>query len=103
MTVRDWGVEGKGWPESETEKYYDRLPNRAKGKVRDAVWNLSRHSAGMLTRFRTDAHEIWLDHEVTSPNLAMPHMPATGVSGVDLYATDPTGEWRWLAVSRPTE
>ena len=84
--VRDWGVEGKGWAESETEKYFDRLPARAKGVVRDPVWNLSRHSAGMLARFRTDASEIWVDYEVTSASLAMPHMPATGVSGVDLYS-----------------
>jgi lysophospholipase L1-like esterase len=101
--VRDWGIEGKGWPESETEKYFDRLPKRAKGVVREAVWNLSRHSAGMLARFRTDATEIWVDHKVTSANLAMPHMPATGVSGIDLYATDDEGAWRWLAVTRPTQ
>jgi hypothetical protein len=98
--VRDWGVEGKAW--QDTEKYFDRLPARAKGKVRDAVWNLSRHSAGMLARFRTDAQEIWVDYEVTSSNLAMPHMPATGVSGVDLYAEVDDGQWRWLSVSRPT-
>jgi lysophospholipase L1-like esterase len=98
----DWGVEGKGWDESETEKYFDRLPKRAKGVVRDAVWNLSRHSAGMLTRFRTDADQIWIDYEVTSDRLAMPHMPATGVSGVDLYATDDDGHWRWLSVAKPT-
>ncbi len=101
--VRDWGVEGKGWPESETEKYYDRLPLRAKGVVRDAVWNLSRHSAGMLTRFRTDATEIWVDYKVTSSRLDMPHMPATGVSGVDLYADDERGHSRWLSVSRPSQ
>jgi hypothetical protein len=100
--VRDWGVEGKGWPESETEKYFDRLPSRAKGVVRDPVWNLSRHSAGMLARFRTDAREIWIDHTVTSASLSMPHMPATGVSGIDLYAQTDQGDWRWLAVSRPT-
>lgn len=101
--VRDWGIEGRGWPATETEKFYDRLPKRAKGMVRDAVWNLSRHSAGMLTRFRTNASEIWVDYQVTSSNLAMPHMPATGVSGIDLYATDPSGNWRWLAVTRPSQ
>ena len=100
--VREWGVEGKGWGEAESANYYDRLPGRAKGHVRDAVWNLSRHSAGMLTRFRTDADAIWVDYKVTSGRLDMPHMPATGVSGVDLYATDGAGDWRWLAVTRPT-
>jgi lysophospholipase L1-like esterase len=32
----------------------------------------------------------------------MPHMPATGVSGLDLYAEDEQGRERWLAVVRPT-
>lgn len=97
----DWGVEGKGW--QETDRYYDRLPARAQGVVRDAVWNLSRHSAGMLVRFRTNATSIDVDYELTSSGLAMPHMPATGVSGVDLYARDDEGHWRWVSVSRPTK
>ena len=100
--VRDWGVEGKGWGEKDSEHDYDRLPGRAKGHVRQAVWNLSRHSAGMLTRFRTDADAIWVDYKLTSSKLALPHMPATGVSGIDLYATDEAGDWRWLAVTRPS-
>lgn len=98
--VRDWGVEGKGW--TDTEKYFDRLPARAKGVVRDAVWSLSRHSAGMLVRFRTDATQIFADYTVTSTRLEMPHMPATGVSGLDLYAEDAAGVWRWVAVMKPT-
>ena len=101
--VREWGVEGKGWPEAETQKYFDRLPERAKDIVREPVWKLSRHSAGMLVRFKTDAPEIWVDYKVTSPRLAMNHMPATGVSGIDLYATDDDGNSRWLAVSRPDQ
>jgi hypothetical protein len=31
----------------------------------------------------------------------MPHMPATGVSGLDLYARNDKGEWRWVQVTRP--
>ncbi len=33
--------------------------------------------------------------------LAMPHMPATGVSGLDLYVKSADGRWRWLAVGFP--
>lgn len=98
--VQDWGVEGKGW--KDTERYYDRLPERAEKKVRSAVWNLSRHSAGMLVRFETDAPKIHARYKLRSANLAMPHMPATGVSGVDLYARNEVGQDRWLAVAKPT-
>ena len=97
--VRQWGVEGRGW--ADTARYFDRLPARAESRVRAAVWNLSRHSAGMLVRFRTDAPAIHARYALLSGSLAMPHMPATGVSGLDLYARDEQGRDRWLAVSRP--
>ena len=65
------------------------------------MWSLSRDSAGMLVRFQTDATAIWADYVLRSDRLAMPHMPATGVSGVDLYARDAQGQWRWVNVTRP--
>ena len=99
--VQDWGVEGKGW--DDTAKFFDRLPARAEGKVRDAVWGLSRHSAGMSVRFSTDATSIWVDYAVTSPRLAMAHMPATGVSGLDLYAQTDDGKWSWVSVLKPNK
>jgi hypothetical protein len=99
--LRDLGIEGKGW--TDTKALYDRLPAKAQGKVREAVWNLSRHSAGLCARFVTDAQEIHARWTLTSKNLAMPHMPATGVSGLDLYVKDDKGTWRWLAVGQPRE
>lgn len=97
--VRDWGVEGKGW--SDTERYFDRLPAKAKTMVRPPVWALIRHSAGMCVRFETDAAAVSARWTLLSKRLAMTHMPATGVSGLDLYARDDSGRWHWLAVGRP--
>lgn len=97
--VRAWSVSGRGW--SDTERYFDRLPARAKGVVRDAVWNLSRHSAGMSIEFVTDAATISVRYALLSEAVAMPHMPATGVSGLDLYARD-GDRWRWGAVFKPS-
>ena len=101
--VRDWGVEGRAF--TDTENYFDRLPARAKGVVRDAVWNLSRQTSGMSVRFETDATAIYLRCALLNPRLAMPHMPASGVSGLDLYGrTDGGGGgWRWLQSHRPSE
>ncbi|HUG20425.1 MAG TPA: SGNH/GDSL hydrolase family protein [Planctomycetaceae bacterium] len=98
--VEDWGIEGKGF--NDTLRYFDRLPGRAEKTVRGPVWSLSRHSAGMLVRFETDAPDIHVKYDLLSSNLAMPHMPATGVSGVDLYGRNETGQDRWVKVSRPT-
>jgi lysophospholipase L1-like esterase len=97
--VTQWGVEGRGW--TETRRYFDRLPAKAEGVVRAPVWSLSRHSAGMCVRFATDAAEIHARYTLLSSSLGMPHMPPTGVSGLDLYAQDDEGTWRWVAVSRP--
>jgi len=98
--VRDWGVEGRGW--METLRYFDRLPGKAQTSVPEAVWNLSRHTAGMSTRFISDAATIWVRYSLLSDRLAMPHMPATGVSGLDLYAEDDEGFDRWVSVVKPS-
>ncbi|MBN2508422.1 MAG: SGNH/GDSL hydrolase family protein [Verrucomicrobia bacterium] len=97
--VRALGVEGQGW--CDTRAPFDRLPAKAEGVVRSAVWELSRHSAGLCVRFVTDGSEIHARWVLTSSRLAMPHMAATGVSGVDLYVKTERGRWRWLAVGRP--
>ena len=98
--IRLLGVEGQGW--KDTKAPFDRLPAKAEGKVREAVWGLSRHSAGLCVRFVTDATAVHGRWELTSKNLALPHMPATGVSGLDLYVRLPGGRWHWLGTSRPT-
>ena len=98
--VKNLDLEGKAW--ADTEAPYDRLPAKAKGVVRDAVWGLSKHSAGMCVRFVTDANAIQARWKLTSSKLAMPHMAATGVSGLDLYVKTDKG-WRWLAVGMTKE
>ncbi|MEZ6135707.1 MAG: SGNH/GDSL hydrolase family protein [Pirellulaceae bacterium] len=99
--VTGWGVEGRILPDQERFRWFDRLPSSAKGSVTSNVWNLSRDSAGMMVRFKTDATAIHVHYKLLDGNLAMPHMPATGVSGVDLYARDQNGKWRWVQVTKP--
>lgn len=98
---REWGVEGRGWEDQPRLRYYDRFPAKAEQMVPDAVWRLSRDSAGMAVLFATDARAIWVDYRLRSDRLALPHMPATGVSGVDLYAAVGSERPRWVQVSRP--
>lgn len=97
--VRLLGVEGRGW--TNTKAPFDRLPAKAEKIVRPPVWSLSRHSAGLCVRFLTDATSLKARWKLTSPRLAMPHMAATGVSGLDLYVKTDAGKWRWLAVGFP--
>lgn len=98
--IRPLGLEGQGW--TDTKAPFDRLPVKAEKTARPPVWNLSRHSTGLCVRFVTDATTIHARWTVTNKNLAMPHMPATGVSGLDLYVKTPAGKWQWVANGRPT-
>ena len=99
--VTSWGVEGRAWPEMERKRWFDRLPAVADGKVTAAVWGLSRDSAGMMVRFKTDATVIWADSTVLKEKLNGANMTPIGASGLDLYARDEAGKWRWVGVSRP--
>ena len=94
------GIEGRGW--TDTESPFDRLPSRAKGKVPDSVWGLSKHTAGLCVRFRTDSPSIFLKMDLLSSILAMPHMPATGVSGFDLYMRTGKDRWQWVKQAMPS-
>ena len=94
-TMSAIGVEGQGWPKEDLKFRYDRLPAKAEKIVRKPVWDLSRHSAGLCFRFNTDSTSIKIRYTVGG-GLAMTNMPATGVSGIDLYALD-KGVWKWVA------
>ena len=94
--VRDWGVEGRGW--SETERYFDRLPAHARGVVPDPVWERARFTSGVSARFETGATEIWVRWTLLEAGRSMPQTPATAVNGLDLYAADASGRPRWVAI-----
>ncbi len=96
--IRDLGIEGQGW--WDTDSPFGRLPERAKSDIRPTVWDLSRHSAGLCVRFMTDAPSISARWTLLHANLAMPHMPASGMSGLDLY-TKLKGKWVWAGVGIP--
>ena len=89
-------IEGKGWKDTET--VYSRLPVKSKGVVRDPVWELSKCSAGICIHFSTDSSSLSVRWDGVK---SMDHMTAVGVSGLDLYVRH-DGQWKWLAVGRPT-
>lgn len=74
---------------------FGRLPAQLKGSVREAVWNLGEYSAGLYIDFKTNSDTIVVKYKVKSV-LNMPHMPTTGVSGVDLYFhNEQNKRWEW--------
>jgi len=67
------------------EKNYIRFPEKYQSTLRESVWKLGQNSAGISVRFRTNARTIIVRCTVMN-DVNLPHMPATGVKGVDLYA-----------------
>ncbi|HEX6431262.1 MAG TPA: SGNH/GDSL hydrolase family protein, partial [Niastella sp.] len=90
-------VEGQAWP-AEVTTPYDRFPARAEKTLNPNVWNISHSSAGLYIKFKTNATSMVVRYKVKGA-LDMTHMPATGVSGIDLYAIDPNGQWKWAPAS----
>ena len=72
---------------------FRRLPPEMQAMIREPLWNLGCHSAGLYIRFRSDApriHAKW-----TNTGFRMPHMTDCGVGGLDLYALI-DGQWRFV-------
>ena len=93
-------IEGRAWLGEERRSPYDRFPTRWMDKATPAVQGNATHSAGMAVRFKTNADHIFIRYELTSANLAMYHMPSTGVSGFDLYGRDSEGTFRFIQIAQ---
>jgi lysophospholipase L1-like esterase len=98
-SIAEWQLEGRAF--NVRKAPFDRLPAAAEGVVPAPVWSLSRQSAGIAARFQSDATAVHVRYRLTSERLSMPHMPASGVSGVDLYARDSRGHLRWVRATLP--
>lgn len=85
----------------DTGARYERLPDSLKNISRPPLWNLSRNSAGMAIRFRSNSTQIAAKWETLSNN-HMNHMTDVGVKGLDLYCLQKNGNWRFVNSARPT-
>jgi len=91
-------LEGKMF--TDVDRFYDRLPRNVTKNVNGGVRGMKCHSAGLQFRFRTDSPKLTFRWVPINRNLAMDHMPATGVSGIDVYAQGSDGVWRYVKTGR---
>ncbi len=92
-------IEGRAF--NDVEHYYDRLPSNVTTKVNGGVRSMKHHTAGMQFRFATDSKKLVFKWVPYSANLSMNHMPATGVSGIDIYKFDAaSSKWRYVKTGR---
>lgn len=89
-------LHGQALPDEPRSNYFQRLPDAVETQVRPVVWQLSCNAAGETLQFYTNSPRIKVRYTVSEKH-AFPHMPATGKSGVDLYAYDADGDALWCA------
>jgi hypothetical protein len=101
-THRKWvdscalNIGGKGFVD--TDLLFHRLPIRAKKTVRPDVWRESTRSSGLYVSFTTDSHNISARWSLQDDPAPFTVMNTLASSGLDLYARDDSGKWRWLAL-----
>ena len=95
---KDLPLEGRAF--SDTERYYDRLPKGVTTNVNEGVRWMRHHTAGMQFRFATDSKKLHFEWVPFVGSLSMDHMPASGVSGIDVYELLDDGKWRYAATGR---
>jgi hypothetical protein len=94
-------LEGTEIADSLKENRYDRLPLSYKEIVRKPLWELSKSSAGLSLRFRSNSSCISVKWTLLFNN-SMNHMAETGIKGVDLYFNN-NGKWQYLNTARPVD
>ena len=92
-------IEGRAF--DDTEHYYDRLSANVTTNVNGGVRSMKHHTAGMQFRFSTDSKRLVFKWVPYNQSLAMDHMPASGVSGIDVYRFDAkSGRWLYVKTGR---
>lgn len=90
-----------GKASTSTGRRYERLPDSLKNISRPSLWMLSRNSAGMAIRFRSNSARIAVRWKPLFNN-HMNHMTDTGIKGLDLYCWEGNRQWIFVNSARPT-
>ncbi|MBO7654913.1 MAG: nucleoside hydrolase [Kiritimatiellae bacterium] len=94
-------LEGKAY--TDVKRFYDRLPASVETNktINGGVWGQCHHTTGESFRFTTDAPWMRIQWSLIGAGLSMNHMPATGMSGIDVYTWTEADGWRYRATGRP--
>ncbi len=94
-----FGIEGKAW--GDTSQFAQRLPDRAKDALRPELWDRAFTSAGFCVHFRTDSPRIWARWRIAEWKGVPRGETLLRWCGIDLYARDDAGRWRWAGQGYP--
>ncbi len=86
-------LRGLAWPH-ENGGSFSRLPLRAHGQVRDALWELAQQPAGAHLAFRSDCSQMHVRVEL-GPEHPLLNMCPTGSRGMELFCGPPYDMRSW--------
>ena len=95
---RSLAVEGRAF----AADGFGRLPVSVSNAVPERVWRRGLDSSGFSFRFATDSSSLRFRWSLGKEKLSMGHMPAAGVSGLDVYRRAPGCAWEHVAMGVPT-
>ena len=89
---------GKGF---EGGKHYCRLPEPVKEKVTNKkVKLMADDCTGLYVEFKTDANKLNFEWTLANPDRSDANISPTGCQGLDIYAGDGAGNWRFVSTGR---
>ena len=97
-SVSDLTILGRSFPAQTT---YRRFPDSLAPLLRAPVWQFSTNSAGIAVYFESNSKQISAKWK-TGANASYPHVAATLVKGIDLYALD-HGQWYYVGIGKPNQ
>ena len=95
-TIQGLTILGRPFP---TQTTYRRFPDSLQSLLRKPVWQLSNNSTGIAIYFESNATQISAKWK-TGASVQFPHVAATLVKGVDLYALD-NKQWYYAGIGKP--
>lgn len=101
VDAKEFPLIGKGIDATASESRYQRIPDSIKNELpRPYLWVLGRCTSGMAIRFASNSPYInakWTNTD----KLEMNHFTPTAIRGLDLYAMQPDGSWKFVNTGRP--
>ena len=97
-TIQGLTILGRPFPNQTT---YRRFPDSLESLLRKPVWQLSNNSTGIAVYFETNSTQISAKWK-TGATVTFPHVAATLVKGVDLYAMD-NNQWYYVGIGKPNK
>ncbi|MBO5643337.1 MAG: hypothetical protein J6S51_04965 [Kiritimatiellae bacterium] len=86
-----------------SEKFgrYERVPGNITTNVNRGVRGQRQHTSGMMFRFKTTSKKLHFNWVPVNKTLGMDHMPASGVSGIDVYKWNKSkSSWQYVKTGR---